>query len=83
MKKWYVCKYGLSHVQNPHECEPIGIAYQSQMGDPSDAGFICISDFENYLKRNDLCAFGEGYEDILSKRCNLSSLRVIHVGRKR
>lgn len=79
MKKWYVCQYDRYHVQNPHGCKPVGIIYQQQEGDQKDRGGTTVHDFETYLQKHDLCAFGESYAPILSKYTDLSSLRTIKV----
>lgn len=62
MKKWIICKYGQNHAQNPYSCTPIGIAIQKTFEDSKESqGFINISQFESWLIKKDLCAFGEGY----------------------
>lgn len=66
MKTWIICKYGANHIQSPNECIPIGIAYQKTVSDdPSERGFVAISEFEAWLKRKDLCAFSDGYKKAL------------------
>lgn len=66
MKKWYICKYGLYHIQAPHLCTPIGIAFQKQQGDSESAsGFIDVAAFSKWLEKNDLCAFGPHYAERL------------------
>jgi len=68
MKKWIVCKYGEYHVQSPYRCVPVGVAYQKQMGDSEETkGFCDMDKFEKWLKKNDLCAFGDVFEEDLCK----------------
>ena len=63
MKEWIVCKYGPYHVQDPITCQPIGLAFQKQEGDPAHInGFVSMTDFEKWLIANDLCAFGPSYK---------------------
>lgn len=80
MKKWYICKYGLYHIQAPHSCKPIGIALEKTQGNLEDApGFIDVAAFSCWLKRNDLCAFGPGYAESLGVTKS-SALPVIYDG---
>ena len=68
MKKWYICKYGQHHIQAPHECTPIGVAYQITHEDEDQdvpGTFLLEDKFISWLQRKDLCAFGEGYADAL------------------
>lgn len=66
MKKWYICQYGQHHIQAPHECRPVGVAYQKRQGDGPDChGFIDMEAFSAWLQKNDLCAFSGGYEAAL------------------
>lgn len=80
MEKWYICKYDYRHIQAPHLVKPVGVAYQKQRGDSeTDGGFLDFNAFTNWLIRNDLCAFREGYvkSGALSASGNLP---VIYVG---
>lgn len=63
MKKWYICKYDYHHIQAPHLCSPVGVAYQKMQGDGPDChGFIDMEAFSAWLQKKDLCAFSSGYE---------------------
>lgn len=64
MKKWYICKYGQSHINAPHLCTPIGIAIQVTHEDKDQDAprtFLLVNKFSDWLIRNDLCAFSEDY----------------------
>ena len=64
MKTWYICKYGLYHINAPHLCTPIGIAIQVTHEDKDQNAtqtFLFMDKFSDWLKKNDLCAFSERY----------------------
>lgn len=62
MKEWIICEYGYNHIQSPYECKPVGVAVQKTMGDDdSSEGFVLITEFEKWLRKEDKCAFGIGY----------------------
>lgn len=68
MKKWYICKYGQHHVNSPYLCTPIGIAVQVDHEDEDQNipnTYILQDQFSAWLKKHDLCAFGEGYAKAL------------------
>ena len=79
MKKWIICKFGMYHIQAPHLCKPIGIAFQKQQGNSGSAfGFIDESAFSRWLEKNDLCAFGEGYKKALGINDRSNGLSVLY-----
>ena len=75
MKKWYICKYGTHHISAPQECTPIGIAQQVTTEDENQSApqtFLLMDRFSDWLKKNDLCAFSEGYASALRMGKNAS-----------
>lgn len=72
MKKWIICRYGAHHIQSPHECQPVGIAYEKTQEDRAeDSGFIDLEKFSAWLEKKNLCAFSEGYAKSLKPQNNL------------